>query len=311
MLSICKWAFGKHEGDVSQELLTRALKLYFIAQILYKINIGLTKISILLLYLRLFIQRWFFITCWAWIVIITAFTLGTVISSIFQCSPVQYAFDKSLPGSGSCINLTAFWYANAGFNIFSDLVLVALPVPVISRLQLPPRLKLILCGISPLRLHYIYPPHHNSRHRHLLPRHHWNSINSSKWTVIGSNLGIICACLPALRRPLAFLFPHLFGKFSRNANYAAADRQATHSRAGRPNNSSDPSRRKFNNRAAFNKSVSRYVIHTEKQGSTSQEQILPDAGEYTKEGIERREESFQTQTVSTVGGGSVPETQAV
>lgn len=123
------------------------MQLYFVAQILYKINIGLTKVGILLLYLRLFIQRWFVITCWTWIAIITAFTFSTVISSIFQCSPVQYAFNKSLPGHGSCIDLTAFWYANAAFNIFSDLVLVALPIPVISRLQLPPRLKLVICGI--------------------------------------------------------------------------------------------------------------------------------------------------------------------
>ncbi|KAK1148344.1 hypothetical protein N8T08_010154 [Aspergillus melleus] len=282
MIVVCKGAFGKHEDDVPQELLIRTLKLYFIAQILYKINIGLTKISILLLYLRLFIQRWFFITCWTWIVIITAFTLSTVISSIFQCTPVQYAFDKSLPGHSSCINLTAFWYANAAFNIFSDLVLVALPVPVISRLQLPPRLKLILCGIFAVGIFVCITSILRITTLDIATSYldiTWNSIESSKWTVIESNLGIICACLPSLRRPLSFLFPHLFGKFSRSANYAAA--------ASAPNHFLDPSRRKSSGRAALNESVSRYVIRAEKQESASQEQVLPDAGEYTREGIRK------------------------
>ncbi|PLB50436.1 hypothetical protein P170DRAFT_381115, partial [Aspergillus steynii IBT 23096] len=215
MIVVCRWAFGKHEDDVSKELLIRTLKLYFIAQILYKINIGLSKISILLLYLRLFIQRWFVITCWTWIVIITAFTLSTVVSSIFQCSPVQYAFDKSSPDQGSCINLTAFWYANAAFNIFSDLALVALPVPVISRLQLPLRLKLILCCIFAVGAFVCITSILRITTLDIATSYldiTWNSIDSSKWTVIESNLGIISACLPALRRPLAFLSPRLFGK---------------------------------------------------------------------------------------------------
>lgn len=45
----------------------------------------------------------------------------------------------------------------------------------------------------------------------------WNSIASSMWTVIESNLGIICACLPALRKPLSIFFPVLFGRFKTTA----------------------------------------------------------------------------------------------
>lgn len=44
----------------------------------------------------------------------------------------------------------------------------------------------------------------------------WQSIGSSMWTVIEYNLGITTACLPALRRPLASIFPALLGRGSRN-----------------------------------------------------------------------------------------------
>jgi len=40
----------------------------------------------------------------------------------------------------------------------------------------------------------------------------WNSIASSMWTVIESNLGIICASMPALKRPISILFPSLFAR---------------------------------------------------------------------------------------------------
>jgi hypothetical protein len=52
-----------------------------------------------------------------------------------------------MPGSGKCINLTDFSYVNATFNILSYRVIIALLVPVISKLQLPIKTKLALCGL--------------------------------------------------------------------------------------------------------------------------------------------------------------------
>ncbi|KAH1544943.1 hypothetical protein KXV92_003685 [Aspergillus fumigatus] len=220
MIIVCGWAFGKHQNEMPKELVLRTLKLYFVAQILYKVNLGLTKISILLLYIRLFVHQWFLRTCWVWIAIIVSFTIGTVFSSIFQCTPVQWAFNKSLPDRGTCINMTAFWYANAAFNILTDLVLIALPIPVVLKLQLPPKSKIALCGIfavglftcitSVLRITTL-----NVATNHLDTT--WNSIGSSMWTVIESNLGIVCACLPALRRPLSFFFPRLFSRLHKSS----------------------------------------------------------------------------------------------
>ena len=40
----------------------------------------------------------------------------------------------------------------------------------------------------------------------------WNSIDSSIWTVIEENLGIICASMPALKRPMQHFFPLVFGR---------------------------------------------------------------------------------------------------
>ncbi|EER23655.1 hypothetical protein CPC735_050250 [Coccidioides posadasii C735 delta SOWgp] len=198
MIIICQWAFGKHKDDINRidpALLAKSL-----------------KISILLLYIKVFIQPWFRKTCWTCIGVIIAFTTGTVFSSIFQCTPVHYAFNKTTPGGGKCLNLTAFWYANAAFNILSDAVIIALPIPVIFKLHSPTRTKiavssvfavgLFVCITSVLRFTTL-----NVATSHLDTP--WTNIGSSMWTVIETNLGIICACMPTLWRPLSRFFPWL------------------------------------------------------------------------------------------------------
>jgi hypothetical protein len=87
---------------------------------------NMTKISILMLYLRIFIQRWFRITCYVFLVIITSYMVAAFLSSVFQCTPVSRAWDKTFPGS--CINITTNWYANAGFSIATDIIILALPM---------------------------------------------------------------------------------------------------------------------------------------------------------------------------------------
>ncbi|KAI1912743.1 hypothetical protein LOZ61_003181 [Ophidiomyces ophidiicola] len=234
MMIICQWAFGKHKVDVKPEVLAKSLKLYFFAQILYKINIGLTKISILLLYIKVFVQPWFRRTCWVCVCVIVAFTTGTVVSSIFQCVPVQYAFDKKLPGGGTCLNLTAFWYANAVFNILSDVVIIILPTPIINKLHSPTRTKIavssvfavgiFVCITSILRFTTL-----NIATSHLdIP---WTNIGSSMWTIIESNLGIICACMPTLWRPISRFCPWLASRVTRSkygtGHSAGSQSQAT------------------------------------------------------------------------------------
>ena len=58
------------------------------------------------------------------------------------------------------------------------------------------------------------------------------------WTVIESNLGIICACLPALRRPLGFIFPYISGRVNRSWGYSGPQKETRSEESrGRPLNS--------------------------------------------------------------------------
>lgn len=101
-------------------------QLFYVAQAFYKITINLTKTSILLLYLRIFVQRWFRIACYILMGIIIAYMIATFGASVWQCTPVPRAWDKSIPGT--CVDITTNWYANAGFSISTDILILALPM---------------------------------------------------------------------------------------------------------------------------------------------------------------------------------------
>lgn len=66
-------------------------------------------------------------------------------SGFIFCMPVNAFWDVSLGGgnrSGHCLPDGLVWFTNAGLQIFTDLVIMIMPMPLIWRLQLP-RLKKI------------------------------------------------------------------------------------------------------------------------------------------------------------------------
>ena len=126
MMLACDYGFGQHIYNLSTDNRLMALELFYVAQIFYKITINLTKTSILLLYLRIFLQRWFRICCYTLMGVILAYMVATTSSSIWQCTPIRGAWDKSV--HPECINLTKNWYANAGFSIATDVLILLLPM---------------------------------------------------------------------------------------------------------------------------------------------------------------------------------------
>src|SRR6266487_2297629 len=110
-------------------------QLFFILQFLYKFTINLTKISILLLYFRIFVTPKFRRVCIGVLTYVTCFAISAIIATALECAPVRRVYDRSV--SGTCINLTAFWYTVAVSNILTDIVILLLPMPVIQTLRLP------------------------------------------------------------------------------------------------------------------------------------------------------------------------------
>ncbi|KAI1979614.1 hypothetical protein LOZ53_006315 [Ophidiomyces ophidiicola] len=206
------YGYGKYTWEVSKDDMCIALKLFYCLQILYKCTINLTKISIVLLYRRIFETTKFRFPyiCDCIIGVVAAYALVSIIVTLFECAPMARVWDRSIPGA--CINFTAFWYMNAAWNISTDLLIFLLPMPLIHTLSLPTRSKigltavfamgLFVCATSILRMKSL-----DVSSKSPDPSH--GTLISTMWTTIEANTGIICACLPMLRIPLAQILEYL------------------------------------------------------------------------------------------------------
>lgn len=117
----------------------RGYQAYWIVSVLWAPAIMCIKLSILIVYRRIFLgnQRWFKIALWA----NGFYALGLGIAStfvfIFQCSPVDYywtrfvAFYGYPAPEGGCLPQMAHLVTPQILSTASDLVILLLPIPVI------------------------------------------------------------------------------------------------------------------------------------------------------------------------------------
>ena len=126
------------------------IQLFWILQILYKLNINLTKISIGILYMRIFPNKAFHKLVWAIITFVGCYAIASITATVLECTPVARVWDKSV--AGYCINFTAFWYTNGSVNIATDIILWVLPCHMIVKLNMPRRQKIWLMGLFLLGL---------------------------------------------------------------------------------------------------------------------------------------------------------------
>ncbi|KAL9609745.1 MAG: hypothetical protein Q9167_005515 [Letrouitia subvulpina] len=103
--------------------------------VMYIASMAATKISILLLYRRIF-PIWK-LHCVAWIVgiFIFAYSITAVFLAIFPCHPVQGVWNPLV--KASCNNTNTSVLTIAIFNVITDVIVLILPIPVVWGLQLP------------------------------------------------------------------------------------------------------------------------------------------------------------------------------
>lgn len=118
----------------------------------YAAAVTSTKVSILLLYRRLFsakagLGRLYSIMYYTAAFLTTAYPLILWISIACACRPVSYYWNQYLGAEGSCINVNLFFLVLGIVNMFNDLVILFVPVPQIWQLQLNKRTKTSIIGI--------------------------------------------------------------------------------------------------------------------------------------------------------------------
>ncbi|KAI0197583.1 hypothetical protein F4808DRAFT_452493 [Astrocystis sublimbata] len=135
---------GQHGWDLTAHQLHEGLYWFSVAAANYGICICIAKISILVLYRRIFSPRrssHFDIAIVTLIVILACFYTAITLAKIFECNPREKIWKPSVPGT--CLNIKDILNASGGFNAATDYLIFLLPFQAVRKLQLP-KLKRVL-----------------------------------------------------------------------------------------------------------------------------------------------------------------------
>ncbi|KAL4926651.1 uncharacterized protein BDV17DRAFT_293229 [Aspergillus undulatus] len=211
---------GRHVTEVDPASVVVTLKTILPLEALYGIVMSLVKTSIMVFYLNIFgTKRSFRVSVAITMTIVWLWAISVVLETLLLCRPLAFNWDTTIPGGG-CGNRNATYVVAGTLNLVTDLMVMALPIPHIWKLQLGVAkkiaLSLVFCMglfvsiISIVRLV-------------ALMAIDFNDITHSVqmgvlWTVTEPELAILCANMPVLKPVLSRMFPKLFSTHQRTYN---------------------------------------------------------------------------------------------
>ncbi|KAI2637323.1 hypothetical protein GGS21DRAFT_511075 [Xylaria nigripes] len=209
---------GVHKAELSPDTITNFMKNLWAFMLVWAVAVFSVKIGILLFYWRVFKRTASFRVS---AIIVTFISIAIFLSNffiyIFQCSPIEKFWKPEV--EGSCINRITFYLVSAIINVFGDVLVLSLPLPIIWRLQTSRSKKwslslLFLLGafvivasvIRIISVTEIDPKDFN-----------FSNVGGGLWSTVEFEVGFICANLPA-SRPLLFKWFGIEGSSSKTVS---------------------------------------------------------------------------------------------
>lgn len=205
------------------------------------------KNSILIFFLSLSktdkMFRW---AIYATMFVVNAAGIALTFVNIFQCNPVSAAIWSQEMDTATCTDIVTIYLSSAPVNLITDIAIFLLPVPILTKLRLPRKQKIILiitfsfgvftAVVDVIRVAYLQSAA-TSRVQMIqraqsagltskmgqdfscksLPLSFFSSVLISKgfgaftfmWSAVEVNTGIMCACVPGLKPLAARILPRL------------------------------------------------------------------------------------------------------
>ncbi|KAK4167026.1 integral membrane protein [Cladorrhinum sp. PSN259] len=224
----------------NRKALTSWAKVLLAFEYAYFTAVALPKLSILCLYLR--VLNWNH-GPWRWATfvlfgLVSATWLSMMIAVCFQCQPLSYWWDKTIPG-GKCFNVQTFFHAQSIPGFILDFLIMVLPLRKIWELKLPiaKRFALVLVFVvasfgvvaSIIRAKIFFS---NSA----FDDRTWASAVLCGWSVVEAGCYIIANCLSHLRPLVSRFAPEwikgTISSLTQKVITAPASFGASHSRKG-------------------------------------------------------------------------------
>ncbi|CAL8582426.1 hypothetical protein XPA_008090 [Xanthoria parietina] len=190
---------GKHNVDLSPAERTALLKGYVVCFLTFPVTFVATKLSILLLYVRIFPVIRIRIACIVVGLLVSAQGFTLIIIVCFQCRPFSYIWNKTIPG-GVCLPLQPVFYGTVIPTILLAAIVVFVPMPVIWNLHMKMAQRLALlaifasgvlvCVAGALRMSSIHGFKTKDLSYAIAP--------AAMLVIVEPCLAVICVCLPTI-----------------------------------------------------------------------------------------------------------------
>ncbi|KAJ5613820.1 hypothetical protein N7528_007474 [Penicillium herquei] len=215
---------GRNSATIDPSSVIFTLKMILPLETLYGIVLALVKTSIMTFYIRIFgSNRSFRIQVAITMTIVWMWSASVILETFLLCRPLKYNWDTSI--SGVCGDRNAAYVVAGTMNLITDLMVMALPMPHIWKLQLGTAKKVALCGVFSIGL--LVSIISIVRLVSLMAINFTNITGTVQmavmWTVIEPELAIICANMPLMKTIIARIAPNLFS--TGKARYGVSDPQ--------------------------------------------------------------------------------------
>ncbi|KAL1968773.1 hypothetical protein VTN77DRAFT_1134 [Rasamsonia byssochlamydoides] len=199
--------------------------------VLYNPALMALKTSILIFYLTLTkgekVFRW---ANYVTLFVVNAAGFALTMLNVFQCRPLSAVFRYPFLGSASCIDIVTLYLSSAPVNLITDIAIFFLPMPILTRMRLPLKQKIILiitfsfgvftAVVDVFRVAYLQSAassramaYQSPDSSHVDTLEHqdfsWYGAFTFMWSAVEVNIGIICACVPSLKPLVARVLPRM------------------------------------------------------------------------------------------------------
>ncbi|KAL4937961.1 hypothetical protein BDV06DRAFT_201999 [Aspergillus oleicola] len=219
---------GLHDVDIAVEARGPLSRANYAFTVLYNPALMAVKSAILVFYLTLTQgEKLFRYANYATLIVVNVAGLALTLVNIFQCRPVWAAWAASLPLDANCTDILTLYLSSSPVNIITDLAILVLPNPILTRMRLPLKQKIILvvtfsfgffvAVVDVVRIAYLQEA--TTSREILLRQIHlqnygggdfaWYASLSFMWSVVEVNVSIMCACVPSLKPLVARIVPKM------------------------------------------------------------------------------------------------------
>ncbi|KAL8642970.1 MAG: hypothetical protein Q9228_000415 [Teloschistes exilis] len=144
--TVIDWGMGRHFYGQSKESQIMYYKIDWVFNFFYTTGYPLSRISLCLLYRRIFVQHWFRLICLFFVGVFACYSISTIIVDSVLTLPVNSFWDSNVKATHT-LDLVKLYTANAAFNITTDTMLLFLPLTIVWRLSMTWMQKLGLTAI--------------------------------------------------------------------------------------------------------------------------------------------------------------------